>query len=113
MRRMDLVLSVPVGTTIDLVEKYGVHAYPESYNYRHQDVNYITFRPAGGEMDAIYTIVRRFKSRPDAPDILKRASPEDHERLAGYIRDRYAAQFFDDEEYRFFILSQTERVKLP
>ncbi len=58
----EIVLSVPVGNTIHLVEEYHVHAHPikkRGYNYR--DTPFITFRkPGGGVMDCVFNIEQKF-----------------------------------------------------
>ncbi len=56
-----IVLSVPAGDTIHLIEKYYVHAHPISNGYNYSPTNYITFRkPNGGVMDKIYRINKTF-----------------------------------------------------
>lgn len=105
----DIVLSVPAGDTIHLIEKYYVHAHPISNGYNYSPANYITFRkPNGGVMDKIYRInktlpieMMKWKSeivKLDLPDTIK-------DSVANYIDDRYRDFEFDKApKYKFYLL---------
>lgn len=104
-----IVLSVPAGNTIHLIEKYYVHAHPISNGYNYSPTNYITFRkPNGGVMDKIYRINKTFPiemmkwksemEKLDIPDSIK-------ESVANYIIDRYRNFEFDKApKYKFYLL---------
>lgn len=104
-----IVLSVPAGDTIHLIEKYYVHAHPISNGYNYSPTNYITFRkPNGGVMDKIYKINKTFPiemmkwksemEKLDIPDTIK-------DNVANYIVDRYRDFEFDKApKYKFYLL---------
>lgn len=104
-----IVLSVPAGGTIHLIEKYYVHAHPISNGYNYSLTNYLTFRkPNGGVMDKIYRINKTFPiemmkwksemEKLDIPDTIK-------DSVANYIVDRYRDFEFDKApKYKFYLL---------
>lgn len=105
-----LVLSVPAGDTIHLIEKFLVHAHPLSKGYNYTPTNYLTFRKAnGGKMDKIYTINKTFSIEMDN---WKNAieginlTPMEQEKLMSYILERYRDFKFDKApKYKFYLLS--------
>jgi hypothetical protein len=62
-------------------------------------------------MRTIFHISHRFQSHPDAPGLLSNVAAEDRDRVAGYVTDRHAENFFSDEPYQFFVLEPA--VELP
>lgn len=107
-----LVLSVPAGGTIHLIEKFLVHAHPLSKGYNYAQTNYLTFRKAnGGEMDTIYTINKTFSLEMD--DWKKAIEGMDltiteQENVTNYISGRYRDFEFDkapNYKYKFYTLS--------
>jgi phosphatidylserine/phosphatidylglycerophosphate/cardiolipin synthase-like enzyme len=105
-----IVLSVPVGSTIHLIEKYFVHAHPISSGYNYTPTKYITFRrPNGGVMARIYDINKTFpipmkEWRQEIENI--EMSDSVKENLINYIVKRYRDFEFDKApEYKFYILS--------
>ena len=53
----DIVLSVPAGDTIKLIEMYNVHAHPIKVGYSYRPTELIAFRKRhGGVMDDVYSI---------------------------------------------------------
>jgi HKD family nuclease len=105
-----LVLSVPAGDTINLIENYLVHAHPISNGYNYSPTKYITFRkPNGGVMNRIYTINKTFPLnindwKDGIEEIEISATVKDS--LANYIIDRYREFEFDKApKYKFYLLS--------
>lgn len=105
----EIVLSVPAGDTIHLIEEYYVHAHPISNGYNYSPTNYITFRkPNGGVMDKIYRINKTFPiemmkwkseiEKLDIPDTIK-------DSVVNYIVDRHRDFEFDKApKYKFYLL---------
>lgn len=106
------VLSVPVGQTWHLVEAFYVHACPNSYAYR--QTRFITFRPTGGEMRAVFLIERIYVFAPNVP-LAADVAPEHRGRLRDYIAARVADRLFarPDQPYRFYVLSRETQTILP
>lgn len=105
-----VVLSVPAGGTIHLIDKYLVHAHPISRGYNYSSTNHITFRRKnGGVMDKVYQIDKTlelemdlWKSEIGEIGICNKIE----ERLTNYIVDRYRDFEFDKApRYKFYILS--------
>jgi hypothetical protein len=107
-----MVLSVPVGNTSHLVDKHYVHACPEHYPYR--PTRYVTVRPTGGAMSAIYVNDTRYVFCPTSP-LPRDVVPEHRDRLTRYISDRLDAGLFSHpkDQYRFYILSRETAIPLP
>lgn len=112
------VLSVPAGGTYKLIERYSVHAFPESRTYAYQDNKYITFRQKnGGKMKKIHTIVKTFYLDPESTNSieeLKGITQDEISRITKYIEERKTNFAFDQASvYTFMILSESEGVDLP
>lgn len=111
-----VVLSVPVGGTIHLVENFLVHAHPATKGYNYTPTEYITFRKAnGGIMNNIYKIVKTFSLEMnewkrgvddlDLPVTIK-------ENINNYIINRYRDFDFDKAtKYKFYLLNLS--IELP
>jgi hypothetical protein len=105
------VLSVPVvKKSANWVQKFHVHACPDSYKY--EPTKYITFRqPNGGEMKALYPIGTIYIFSPKDP-IPDKVAPEDIDTLKAYIQERFEKRHSDDvivdtdpnQPYRFYML---------
>lgn len=106
-----LVLSVPAGGTIHLIEENLVHAHPLSKGYNYKQTNYLAFRKAnGGTMDKIYTINKTFslemenwKKQVEELNL----SLTEKENLIKYIVGRYRDFEFDKApkyKYKFYLL---------
>ena len=106
------VLSVPVGGTAHLVGAFDVHACPDRYSYR--ETPYITFRPKGGEMEAVFPIETIYVFAPSFP-LPESVAPEHRDHLSQYIAARLAEGLFStpDQPYRFYMLSREKAKKLP
>jgi HKD family nuclease len=111
----EIVLSVSIGGTYDIVEKYAIHAHPNHYNYK-TTTNYITFRyPNGGQMKHVYEIVETLEIDISGWETEIRDlnfSDRVKSRLENYIIDR--SKGFNYERsgpYKFYILK--ERIELP
>lgn len=109
-----IVLSVSIGGTYEIVEKFGIHSHPEGYRYK--PTKYITFRyPNGGHMKNVYEILGivtlRMKHWQSDLEIHK-LSIDVQERLHNYIIERESGfKFEKDEPYKFYILE--EKLALP
>ncbi|WP_138859791.1 hypothetical protein [Exiguobacterium mexicanum] len=108
--RNELVLSVSVGGTYDIVEKYAIHAHPNDYPYKKQ-TKYITFRyPDGGKKKVVYEIVETleiditnwesvFAERVFAENV--------EERLSSYILERMKEFNYEKNiPYKYYILNK-------
>lgn len=109
------VLSVAAGKTFDIINKYNIHACPSSYSYK--TPIYITFRnKGGGSMDTLYKIDDILLLNPNNGSyktMLENSNFEYSERLLGYIEERKSKWMFEkSEDYRFYILSETEQITL-
>ncbi|MFP7492967.1 phospholipase D family protein [Terribacillus saccharophilus] len=106
----EIVLSVSIGGTYDLVEKYAVHAHPNTEEYKYKNMeNLITFRyPSGGQMKAIYEIIDTLEI--DVSNWRKRLESLDYSedikhRLSEYILERQQGFQFEKTIYfKFYIL---------
>ena len=106
-----LVLSVPAGGTIHLIEKYLVHSHPLSKGYNYTQTDYLTFRKAnGGDMDTIYNINKTFSLDMDNWRKLVEEldlNTTQKENLINYILGRYRDFDFDKApqyKYKFYLL---------
>lgn len=105
-----IVLSVPAGDTVHLIEKYFVHAHPISSGYNYSPTKYIAFRKAnGGVMDKIYSINKTFslemKERKCEIEKIE-ISDTVKDSISKYIVDRYRDFEFDKApKYKFYLLS--------
>lgn len=109
-----IVLSVAIGGTYEIVEKFAIHSHPESYQYK--STKYITFRyPKGGHMKTVYEIIDTvtFNMTSWKVEIEKYNSSIDiYKRLYDYIVERQSGfKFEKDEHYKFYILET--RFALP
>jgi HKD family nuclease len=112
----EIILSVPAGSTIHLIEKYYIHAHPVSKGYNYTETNYITFRKhGGGVMDHIYCIDQMFTVEMSRwQEIVGQLTiPTDTiDNISDYIVNRYKDFEFDKAPiYKFYVLS--ERYDLP
>jgi hypothetical protein len=105
-----IVLSVPAGDTGELVSAHDVHACPERYRYRSDDL--ITVRPEGGRMEAIYRVEYKFVAHPEDPKLLDKVRPEDRQRVRSYVDQRQARGLFYDEPFRFYVFSRDDVIEL-
>ncbi|WP_417897764.1 hypothetical protein ABN702_15945 [Bacillus haimaensis] len=112
------ILSVPAGKTFMEINKYQVHACPNTPSYNYRDPLFITFRQKnGGVMNRLYKIEEILILPPANQavlnDVLKSSMPY-KERLLAYIIDRKKGHGFkSNDTYKFYILSETEHISLP
>lgn len=105
----EIVLSVSAGDTVELVDKYGIHAHPVKKGYNYRDTNVITFRRShGGVMENVYLIKKKFvlemKNWNYQLEVLN-LSEEHKVKIKNYIIDRYRVFDFDKAaKYKFYIL---------
>lgn len=104
-----IVLSVSIGGTYEIVEKFAIHSHPINYPYK--PTKYITFRyPKGGHMKTIYEIIHTvtFNMTNWKVDIEKCDFPSDiYKRLYNYISERENGFKFDKhEQYKLYILEK-------
>lgn len=109
------VLSIPAGSTFDLINEYHIHACPNTSKYSYKDALFITFRNSGGgEMSKLYKIKNVFCFSPNNEAQLMSLSEQivtdgdDIDRLLQYIEKRKEGKlkFEKADEYRFYILSK-------
>lgn len=61
----DEVLTVPINGTLELIEKYNVHAHPLTQGYPQKVPKYIAFRETGGVINAVYQVEDVIEVIPD------------------------------------------------
>lgn len=119
------VLSVSAGKTIELIEKYNIHAFPNDKYHKYKKFIFITFRRGkdkkncyvGGEMETLYKVLDDTlvldPNSIEYEDKIKRVYPQYSDRIIRYIRDRRNADEFEKKgEFKFYILSETEHIRL-
>lgn len=108
-----IVSSVPASKTIDIIEKYSIHACPNKKIYSYNIDFPITFRKKGGEMEYIYKIEDKFVFNPFSDDY-EDINIKYRDRIKEYIKDRNDIFKFDEKysEYIFYVLSENEKIKL-
>lgn len=109
------ILSVPAGMTFDIIKKYNIHACPSSHSYK--SPIFITFRnKGGGNMDALYKIDDILLLNPhdiSYKTMLENSKLRYSKRLLDYIEERKSTWKFErNEDYRFYVLSETEQILL-
>lgn len=103
------VLSVPAGKTFDIVDRYHIHAHPDSKSYNYAKTNYISFRQSGGgAMKSIFTIDETFLINMEdwENEIQKlQLDPLIKIQLTGYINERMDGLKFEQASiYKFYHL---------
>lgn len=95
----DKVLTVPINGTLDLIEKYKVHAHPLKGGYPSKKTNFIAFREPGGIINDIYEVLNTVDIIPDEYLI--------DDNITKYIISRKQTFGFSEEntQYRFYILN--------
>ncbi|AND85371.1 hypothetical protein CTDIVETGP_1714 [Clostridium tyrobutyricum DIVETGP] len=123
------VLSVSAGKTIEFIEKYNIHAFPNNKYHNYKKFKFITFRRnkdlskgyTGGEMENLYKVVdSTLILNPFMDDynyIVRDKFTSSHseyiDRLLGYIDHRlHKGEFEKKEPFKFYVLSETERIEL-
>lgn len=109
------VLSIPAGRTFTLVEKFKIHACPDTIDYNYRPARYMTFRKPGGEMDALYPFEQVLTVDPyDAPAV-ENLEDDVGKRIVAYIEERHRTVGFRHrgEKYRFYNLLEENEVDLP
>lgn len=109
------VLSVPAGNTFNMIKKYNIHACPSSYSY--QSPIFITFRnKGGGNKEILYKIDEILLLNPhdfSYKTVLENNKFKYSKRLLDYIEERKSEwKFESNEDYRFYVLSETEQIVL-
>jgi hypothetical protein len=93
------------------------HIYACANHKTHPTALFMTFRAAGGVMDTLYKVNRIFVADPKHHSFEQQISylPEDERiRVLAFVAERNQGYGFKyDEEYRFYILSETEKIALP
>ncbi|MCY7349558.1 MAG: hypothetical protein LH606_02680, partial [Cytophagaceae bacterium] len=104
------VLTFPAGKTLGIVEKYSIHACPNSKGFNHKDVNYLALRKSdGGAMNRIYLIEEIIVFNPIMNSWSKNYMSKHYcQRLLSYVQDRERVLPFGSEDYKFYILSVSE-----
>lgn len=100
-----IVLSIPASSTIHLIERYHIHAfpYPRSYNYS----NLVTFRKKGGGMKELYSVVDTFVMDVQSGVIEEMIAPFNEDvqtRIRLYAQERAGDFEYEKQEYQFWVL---------
>lgn len=114
MPRTD-VLSIPAGRTFALVEKYKIHACPDTSAYNYRLARYMAFRKSGGEMDALYPFEQVLTVDPYDAATIESLDEGVGERIIAYIEERHRTAGFRHlgKRYRFYNLLEESKVDLP
>jgi hypothetical protein len=104
------ILSVPAGNTFNIIEATNVHACPNRRGYNYKITSYITFRKPEGIMESIYLIEDIIILNPFNKESIEAITPKYKKQVSSYIRERLQGIGFDDEDYRFYILSDKEEL---
>lgn len=110
------VISIPASQTIDLIYKYRVHAHPNNYiRYPYKSVNYYTFREKDGWMKKIFVSENTISFNPQNTAKLDENTmdPQIKKRILGYIDERKKSMGFENEEYKFYVLSDSITLPKP
>lgn len=109
------VLSIPAGKSIKFINKFKVHACPDTKSYSYKHSIFLTFRGKKGIMDTLYKIEKVFSINPHSSSLDSEIrNLEDYDRIKGYINERKKEWKFEKEsKYRFYILSTVNQISLP
>ena len=109
------VLSLAAKKTKEELKEF--HIYACANHKKHPTALFMAFRGAGGVMDTLYKVERVFVADPKHPSFEELVSflPQaERERVLSFVEMRRKGYGFKyDEEYRFYILSETEKILLP
>lgn len=109
------VLSLAAKKTEHELKKY--HIYACANHKKHPTALFMAFRGEGGVMDTLYKVDRVFVADPKHPSFEEQVSflsDEDSRRVLAFVAERKQGYGFKyDEEYRFYILSESEKIHLP
>ena len=101
-----VVLSIPAGDTINLIESFHIHSHPVKKGYNYRETDFITFRRnKGGIMTHVYKVHQTFEISmeewQDSIDALP-TSPIFKENLSSYISNRWERGL----NYKYYILEE-------
>jgi hypothetical protein len=109
------VLSLAAKKTKEELQEF--HIYACANHKKHPTALFMAFRGAGGVMDTLYKVERVFVADPKHPSFEEQVSflPQaERERVLFFVEKRREGYGFKyNEEYRFYILSETEKILLP
>lgn len=116
----DEVLSIPAGTSYDLIKKYQIHACPDSYTYR--DSEFVTFRSYDNGIMEFISNLSTAKifclvslDIENLENILKEKyniTHDEYSRLKNYIEDRKRVYTHHEEKLRFYIFDKFKLINL-
>lgn len=108
------VLSLAAKRTESELKQY--HIYACANHKSHPTALFMAFRGEGGGMDALYKVVQVFVADPNHPSFEEQVSflpdPE-RKRVLSFVEERMGKYGFKNEAYRFYILSEREKISLP
>ena len=103
------VLSIPAGSTFDIIKEYEIHAFPNPRPYDYSGL--VTFRKRGGIMENLYSVLQTIIIDVSVPERLESISGLDEntiQRLKGYIGDRERDFGFSKPSFMFWVLKKEE-----
>ena len=107
------VISVPCATSLHITEETDVHACPNEYPWSsYRETRYMTFRASGGTMKRVCQIQDTI-ILPNLSEDLHMVPLEYRERVAAYIEQREREWHFTGGNFKFYILSRENVIKLP
>lgn len=110
------VLSIPADASIDFIQTHLIHGTPNDRFHQYKPTIFITFRYDGSQMDTLYKVEDMLVFNPKHPSLetlLSGLNKAYVPRLLGYIQQRKQEWKFSKDDYRFYILSETEQIPLP
>ncbi|QFG01298.1 NgoFVII family restriction endonuclease (plasmid) [Psychrobacillus glaciei] len=111
IQSQNIVLSIPAGDTIHLIESFHIHAHPVKKGYNYKETDFITFRRnKGGIMTNVYKIHQKFEldmeEWQDSINTLPISSVL-KKNLSNYILNRWKGFGFEQTlTYKFYILEE-------
>ena len=115
------VISIPASSTIELINKYRIHAHPNnSKSYPYKKSIYYAFRAKYGFMDRLFSLYDTVLIDPNNLSMIDELQMSDDikKRIFYYINERKIKYYFTSGEiYKFYIFDKClmipKPVKLP
>ncbi|WP_206922932.1 hypothetical protein [Alicyclobacillus suci] len=109
------VLSLAAKKTERELKQY--HIYACANHKKHPTALFMAFRGEGGVMDTLYKVDRVFVADPKHPSFEEEVGflpEEQRKRVLEFVEERIKGYGFEHgEAYRFYVLSESEMIRLP
>lgn len=111
------VISIPASSTIELINKYHIHAHPDNYkSYPYKKSIYYTFRAKYGLMDRLFSLYNIVLVDPNNLSMIDglQVSEDIKKRIFSYINERKIKYYFTSGEiYKFYIFDKCLMLPKP